>query len=857
MIHMEDSPKWRFPLEEAFGTPETLRMNLTPRVVRSRAFSRNMQASLTAVALLAGLVAASGQVGAPAQCAVDWNDVHQRIDGFGASSAWNGNWTTAEADLLFSTNNKVAYQSATYTGVGLSLLRNHITYANTTSASDLPTTVETGIMQMAQARGARVWSTPWTPAAGFKSTHDIYDQNKATDGGIDGGSYLGSGNNITNINYASQLANYVASMSHSYGVNLYAISVQNEPDANVTNYEACQWSGAQIHDFVPNLYSALAAKGVGSTKIIIPESQNWSSDTALYTPTLNDPDTAADVDIIANHDYVADNSVGDQTTPLAVSTSGKALWETEVALLSGSDSSITNGIYYAQRIYLYMTQAEANAYHYWWLVPFGSGNEGLLDTSAAPTKRLFTFGQYSRFVRPNFYRIGATSSQSSALISAYKDSASAAFAIVVVNTNAATDVIASFDLTNFTAASVTPWVTSSTLSLAQQPAVNVTNSSFTYTVPAMSVVTLTGMGAPPPPPPPPPPLAGYGNNDFGQSIAAANLSNSLAVAAGGYHSLALSPEGTITAWGDDEDGQCDVPAAATNIVAIAAGDYHSLALRTDGVVFAWGDDSAGQCDIPAAASNIVAISAGSWHNLALRADGSVIGWGDDTFGQIDAPAGLSNAVAIAAGGQHSLALRSDCTVWAWGSDLGPYGDYAGQSTVPSGLDQVIAVAAGGYHSLALRVDGTVVAWGEDTEGQTAVPAGLTNVLAVAAGEDYSLSLGPGGTVIGWGDVPGGESSFPFGLSGVTALAAGPDHCLMLRGTWRVGPRLLAPVYSGGLVSIPLPTARSRTYFLEYKDSLAEPHWTLLGGVAGDGTVKMLPDAAPQNPLRFYRVLQAF
>jgi O-glycosyl hydrolase len=429
--------------------------------------------------------------------AVNWNTVHQRIDGFGASSAWNGSWTAAEADLLFSTNNNVVYKSAAYNGVGLSLLRNHIVYAGTTSAGAVPGTIETQIMQWAQARGARVWSAPWTPPAGFKSINDIYDTNQAADGGIDGGSYLGSGNNVTNLNYASQLANYVASMQ-SNGVNLYAISVQNEPDAEVTSYEACQWAGSQIHDFVTNLYNALAARGLSSTKIIVPESQVWSGDAALYTPTLNDPVAAADVGIIANHDYAQDNSVGDQTTPAPLSTSGKALWETEVALLSGSDSGIANGVYYAQRIYLFMTQAQANAYHYWWLVADGSDNEGLLDTSANPTKRLFTFGQYSRFVRPNFYRIGATSSQSSALISAYKDSASTAFAIVVVNTNTATDVIQTFNLANFTAASVTPWITSGPLSLAQQSQMGVTNSSFTYEVPALSVVTFVGQGNTPP-----------------------------------------------------------------------------------------------------------------------------------------------------------------------------------------------------------------------------------------------------------------------------------------------------------------------------------------------------------------------
>ncbi len=433
-----------------------------------------------------------------ANATVDWNNVHQRIDGFGASSAWNGSWTTAEANLLFSTNNNIAYNGGSFNGVGLSLLRNHIIFGSNTAASTVLTTVETNIMQLAQARGARVWSAPWTPAAGFKSTNDIYDTNVATANGINGGSYLGSGNNATNVSYASQLANYVASMKNTYGINLYALSVQNEPDAQVTSYEACQWTGSQVHDFVTNLSAALAAKGVGSTKIIVPESEDWSGDTALWMPTLNDPNTASVVSIVANHDYVQDNGVGDQSVPAALNVSGKALWETEVALLSGSDSSIANGVYYAQRIYEYMTQANANAYHYWWLVSGAAGNEGLLDNTAAVTKRLFTFGQYSRFVRPNYNRINATASDPTALVSAYKDSTSTSFAIVVVNLNATVDMVETFNLANFTTGTVTPWMTSVSNNLQSMTAVTVTNSSFTYRVPAMSVVTFVGAGNTPP-----------------------------------------------------------------------------------------------------------------------------------------------------------------------------------------------------------------------------------------------------------------------------------------------------------------------------------------------------------------------
>jgi len=391
--------------------------------------------------------------------------------------------------MFFSTNNGTGTSldgktNFPFTGIGLSLLRNHIVYATTTASTAVPSTAETSIMQMAQSLGARVWSTPWTPAVGFKSND-----------GPDGGNYLGSGANATNLAYASQLANYVSSMKSTYGVNIYALSVQNEPDANVTTYEACTWTGSQIHDFVTNLYSTLAAKGVGSTKIVIPESEAWSSDPGLYAPTLNDTNTAADVSIIANHDYVPNNEVGDTATPAALPVSGQATWETEVSQIGGGfDGSITNAIYWAGRIHLFMTAAQVNAWHYWWLIPSiaNSDNEGLTDTNGIPARRMYVLGQFARFVRPNYYRISVTNNTGSVQVSAYKDLLSPNFAIVAINSSLTT-VTQSFYLTNVTGiATVTPWMTTSNLSLASQTPVTVNGSLFTYMLPALSIVTFVG-----------------------------------------------------------------------------------------------------------------------------------------------------------------------------------------------------------------------------------------------------------------------------------------------------------------------------------------------------------------------------
>lgn len=429
------------------------------------------------------------------RCIVDWGTTYQRIDGFGASSAWSSSatMTPAIAGLFFSTNNNVPYTNtvgvvSTNNGAGFSLLRNHIYYATTTAASGVPSTTETVFMQLAQGYGARVWSTPWTPWSGFKSTNDLYDEGKATDAGLYGGSYLGNGNNITNLNYASQLANYVSTMKSTYGVNLYAISIQNEPDVFVTNYEACQWSNTQIHDFVTNLYIALSAKGVASTKIILPEDDVW--ETNMLVNAMSDPAVSPDVGIVACHDY-GNTPPNDVPAPLPTySNPNAATWETETAILSGSDDTgITNALYWANRIHLFMTVAQVNAWHFWWMVP---GALNLLDANSTPTKRLFAIGQFSRFVRPNYYRIAATNA-GSVLVSAYKSTNSLNYAIVAINSNP-TNLTQTFSLNNFPGGSVvTPWITSSNLSLAPQSSIAVTNSSFTYTLPAMSIVTFAGI----------------------------------------------------------------------------------------------------------------------------------------------------------------------------------------------------------------------------------------------------------------------------------------------------------------------------------------------------------------------------
>ena len=270
-------------------------------------------------------------------------------------------------------------------------------------------------------------------------------------------------------------------------------------------------------------------------------------------------------------------------------------------------------------------------------------------------------------------------------------------------------------------------------------------------------------------------VVGWGNNDFGQRTIPTGLSYVVAIAAGSYHSLALTSEGRVVGWGWNDFSQTNIPSGLSNVVAIAAGENHSLALTAEGRVMGWGSNGDGQTTIPVGLSNVVAIAAGGSHSLALTAEGWVVAWGANDYGETNVPTGLSNVVAVAAGAYHSLALTAEGRVVGWGSN-----GY-GQTTTPSGLSNAVAIATGDYHSLALTAERQLVGWGRNNYGQRNVPSGLSNVVAIAAGSYHSLALTADSRAFGWGDNGDGQTTIPSGLSNVVAVAGGAFHSLALTG----------------------------------------------------------------------------
>ncbi len=290
-----------------------------------------------------------------------------------------------------------------------------------------------------------------------------------------------------------------------------------------------------------------------------------------------------------------------------------------------------------------------------------------------------------------------------------------------------------------------------------------------------------------------------------------------AVAAGGAHAVVVLADGTVRAWGDNDKGQVGdgalggirtAPANVASIpdtVAVAAGGSHSLALTRTGRVYAWGSNASGQLGDPTSedtatpqivpdVTHVVAIAAGANHSLALDTDGRVWAWGDNTYGQIgndsyepqepDPVVVMTDALFIAAGADHSLAITPGGAAWGWGRndehqtgsrDWGdirypvpvvtedPCGGEGGGTEGCGSLlfTGVALLAGGGSHTLALRSDARVWPWGANNVGQLgnggtyrpnpfeALPT-PEGVLTASGGGDHSLALTTTGELWAWG-----------------------------------------------------------------------------------------------------------
>ena len=425
----------------------------------------------------AGAAATGGMVGTScgagtstsSDVVVNLSSTQQKISGFGVSSAWAGNYSDAShADSLWSTT----------TGAGLSLLR--IRYGDGLT-----------IAKSAASYGVTVWMTPWGTGTNG-ATGGTYTTTQTNPNGCTGSMPV-----LTNpTGLASALVTWVQN-AKTQGVPIYAVSAGNEPDSCGIN-STTSYSAAQLATWIETLGPAIANIGV---KVMAPETMNWYGFPSYFTAIQNDANAYKYVDIFASHRY----GLGPDSTNSAVVAANKAIaadttkeyWETEVDTGTASGDSTGDGIasalLMAKQMHADLTVANLNAWHLWWLYN-ASGNGGFLfdTTNKVWSKRLWVLGNYSRFVRPGYKRVSTSGTvPSGVLLTAYTNTTDGTVTVVAVNNNTSAANLSVF-ITGAAPCSMTPYVTSSSDSLASKTAVTVSGSRFTFSLGAQSVTTFVG-----------------------------------------------------------------------------------------------------------------------------------------------------------------------------------------------------------------------------------------------------------------------------------------------------------------------------------------------------------------------------
>ncbi|KAM3240969.1 hypothetical protein ACQJBY_054172 [Aegilops geniculata] len=303
-----------------------------------------------------------------------------------------------------------------------------------------------------------------------------------------------------------------------------------------------------------------------------------------------------------------------------------------------------------------------------------------------------------------------------------------------------------------------------------------------------------------PPPPPSGLVYGFGDNSHGavgQPAPAADVyvptpvpslpSSVDAVAAGHYHSLAVSSAGEVWAWGRNEEGQLGRGLQAPRntwsnpeqvrgleniqVRAVSASGVVSAAIGCDGSLWVWGRSKRGQLGLgkdiveatmpsrveALAGYDVVKVSFGWGHAMALTKDGGLFGWGFSENGRLGdmgqstearspqeyvgkTKDNYSSSMLEAVEKMVADKIRSEDNMpIIWEPSLVHEVTHLDVSDVSCGLD----------HSLILCSNGTVLSGGDNTYGQLGRKSGWAKLLpvdisyipfSVSASAGHSLAL---------------------------------------------------------------------------------------------------------------------
>lgn len=223
--------------------------------------------------------------------------------------------------------------------------------------------------------------------------------------------------------YAEHLVALVKTVKEHTGIDLYAVSLQNEPQFNEP-YASCVINPEEYRDLLRVVGPRFRAEGL-TTRFFLPEAlpQQKAIDTYIRTIAA-DPVASQYMDLMAIHNYDADGiRVGgpgaDEWASMyewAQELRPTKTWMTET---SGHADDWSGAETLAGNLYNALRYGNASAWIFWsFSVSPDSARYGLL-TNGAETSRYAVSKQFYRGIRPGMVRVEAESDQAHLLVLAF------------------------------------------------------------------------------------------------------------------------------------------------------------------------------------------------------------------------------------------------------------------------------------------------------------------------------------------------------------------------------------------------------------------------------------------------------
>jgi O-glycosyl hydrolase len=220
------------------------------------------------------------------------------------------------------------------------------------------------------------------------------------------------------------------------------ISPINEPQwAWSSGQEGCHYTPDECVEVVRSLIRAIDMANL-PVSVNGGESGSWFAADMYLNVLMADPDIAADFDTFSVHSYGPKITTA-MKEPLVCLVKARyprvKLWQTEwCEMAGGRDTGMDSALTMADLMHEDLTLGNVASWQLWIAVSKYDFHDGIIyvdeNTHAiTQTKRLWAFGNFSRFVRPGFVRIPSISTISSLKASAYRSADSRSIVLVVIN----------------------------------------------------------------------------------------------------------------------------------------------------------------------------------------------------------------------------------------------------------------------------------------------------------------------------------------------------------------------------------------------------------------------------------------